>query len=153
MHKHEPSDYHCPLCSFIVGNESEYNAKTDIVYEDNKIMAFISPKWWPNNPGNIMIVPKEHVENIYNISDELLSYIHLFSKKVALAIKNTYGADGVSIRQHNEPHSGQDVWHFHLHVFPRWENDKLYQSHDDKKFVSAEERKVYADKIRSSLQE
>ena len=148
MFSHEPEEYICPLCLLAKGGEGNLNRRSDIVYEDEEIVAFVSPKWWVNNPGNILIIPREHVENIYDISDEILSKIQCLGKKVALGIKETYKSDGVSFRQHNEPAGGQDVWHYHLHVFPRWEGDDLYINHNNKSFVSPEERNVYAQKLR-----
>jgi len=43
-------------------------------------------------------------------------------------MKQAWKCDGVSTRQHNEPAGNQDVWHYHMHVFPRWDNDDLYGS-------------------------
>lgn len=112
------------------------------------VVAYMSPKWWVNNPGNVMVIPRKHVENIYDIEDELLSRVQIVGKKIALAIKEAYGCDGVSFRQHNEPAGNQGVWHFHLHVFPRWEDDDLYKNHDNKRFVEEGERKEYSNKLR-----
>lgn len=139
------------MCNFVEGKFTDYNTETDKVYESDDLLAFISPKWWVNNPGNVIIIPKQHFENLYDLPDELLIDIHLLSKKISIAMKNSYDCDGISTRQHNEPDGGQDVWHYHLHIFPRWENDKLYQNHDNKRFVSAEERKEYAQKLKELL--
>ncbi|MEK7572043.1 MAG: HIT domain-containing protein [Patescibacteria group bacterium] len=148
MFNHEPKDEQCSFCSFANGNETEFNKRSDVVFEDDIVIAFISPKWWINNSGHVIVIPKKHFENIYDISDDLLSYVHIVAKKVAIALKETYHCDGTSVRQHNEPAGNQDMWHFHVHVFPRYENDELYKQHDDKRFVSVEERTSYADKLR-----
>ena len=152
MFNHEPEDYTCLFCSFVAGVETEYNQKQDVVFENERILAFISPKWWPNNPGNVIIIPKLHIENIYDIDDATLSETSIIGKQIGIAMRQIYGCDGISFRQHNEPHGGQDVWHYHLHVFPRWEKDNLYQNHDDKKFVSPEIRLSYAIKLREILE-
>jgi len=79
------------------------------------------------------------------------SYAHRIqdiAKEVALAFKKVYKCDGVSTRQHNEPAGGQDVWHYHLHVFPRYENDNLYQNLSLAEFVPFEQRNVYAERLR-----
>jgi histidine triad (HIT) family protein len=147
MFNHEPESYNCPFCNFIAGNETEYNAKQDIVFEDDETLAFISPKWWVNNPGNVIIIPKKHVEHIYDIDDELLAKVQIVGKKIATAIKKTYACDGVSFRQHNELAGNQDVWHYHLHIFPRWEKDDLYLNYKNKSFVPLENRLEYATKL------
>jgi len=152
MYNHAPSEYDCPICKFILrGEESEHNMLDDIVYQGNGTSAFISPKWWPNNPGHVMVVPKMHYENIYDIPNNLLSQINLTAKIIALAMKKAYQCAGVSTRQHNEPAGNQDLWHFHLHIFPRYTNDNLYLSHDQAKYVSPKLRKPYADKLRRSI--
>ena len=114
MFNHEPKNYNCPLCVITQGKEVELTKREDVIFEDKEVVAYISPKWWVNNPGNVIVIPRKHVENIYDISDELLCKIQAVGKKVATAIKETYGCDGVSLRQHNEPAGGQDIWHFHL---------------------------------------
>lgn len=152
MFNHEPLGAFCPFCNLIKGDESEYNTKNDIVYEDDEIIAFISPSQSSLSPGNVLVVPKEHVENIYDINDELLSKVQIVGKKVAFAMKKGYECEGVSFRQHNEPAGYQDVWHYHLHVFPRWTNDELYPNYKNHKFVSKEERWEQAEKLAIHLQ-
>lgn len=70
------------------------------------------------------------------------------SKKVTIALKNTYKCDGTSTRQHNEPAGNQDVFHFHLHVFPRYKGDNLYLKHKDTYWPTEDERKLYAEKLK-----
>lgn len=152
MFNHEPEDYQCPFCNLLAGKETDYNSKQDIICEDAEVLAFISPKWWVNNPGNVIVIPKQHVENVYDISDELLAKVQIVAKNVAIAMKEVYQCDGTSMRQHNEPAGNQDTWHYHLHIFPRWENDDLYLNHLNKKFVPVAEREVYAQKMISYFQ-
>ena len=148
MYNHEPKDYDCPFCKLIRGEEDEINKLSCVVYEDKKTMAYVAPKWWINNPGNVLVVPNEHIENIYDISDELLANVYKTVKKIALAIKESYPADGISTRQHNEPAGNQDVWHLHVHVFPRYEGDELYKNHDQKEWVTIEKRVEFAQKLK-----
>lgn len=148
MYNHEPIGYTCPFCLIVKGVENEqlYTKQEDIVYRDECITVFIASDWWENNKGHIIIIPNEHIENIYDLPSELSNRIHEMEKKVALALKETYKCDGVSSRQHNEPYGGQDVWHYHLHVFPRYENDNFYKT--DRVKSKPEERLEYAEKIR-----
>ena len=64
---------------------------------------------------------------------------------------STYDCQGISTRQHNEPAGDQDVWHFHVHVYPRYDNDDLYKNHDRKAFVDATARAPFAEKLRHFL--
>lgn len=62
------------------------------------------------------------------------------------------GCDGTSTRQHNEPAGSQDVWHLHVPVFPRYEGDRLYERHEEKRWASPEERAPYAANVRAALE-
>ncbi len=151
MH-HEPENYLCPFCDWLSGNETEFKQNSDIVFQDNIVTAFISPKWWINNPGHVIVIPNSHRENIYDIDDATLAHLSITTKHIAQALRTTYeGCSGTSTRQHNEPDGNQDVWHFHTHVFPRYPGDKLYENHANKRFVSPTERAPYATRLREYL--
>jgi histidine triad (HIT) family protein len=151
MVEHAPPDSRCPFCRFVRGGETIDNSQGAVVYRDNEVMAFVSPKWWPHNPGNLIIIPTHHFENIYTLPDALLSHLMVVAKQLARALKAAYGCDGTSFRQHNEPGGDQEVLHFHLHLFPRYFGDDLYRKTDEHRFAAAEERAVYAQKLRSFL--
>lgn len=145
---HEPAKYSCPFCKLLHGIDDEFANQNDIVYQNEFATAKISPKWWVNNPGHVLVVPNKHYENLYDIPEELLVEVYKVVQKVAIAIRSTYGCVGTSTRQHNEPAGNQDVWHLHVHVFPRYEGDGLYINHENNRFVPAEERAPYAQKLR-----
>lgn len=151
MITHAPNDYICPFCDWLAGNETEYKQNNDIVWQDEHTLAFVSPKWWVNNPGHVIVIPKKHYENIYDIPEEVLAKTYNTVKKMAIAIKKAYKSDGTSTRQHNEPAGNQDVWHLHVHVYPRYTDDNLYQNHENKRFVSPEERVEYVRKLKERL--
>ena len=149
MHNHEPKDYICPFCLIVEGVENEhlYTKQADIVYKNNFVTAFISSGWWKNNKGHVIIIPNNHFENIYDLADDISSEIHKLERKIAIAFKEVYKCDGVSSRQHNEPSGNQDVWHYHLHVFPRYKNDNLYLT--DRELSKPEERIEYANSLKA----
>jgi histidine triad (HIT) family protein len=148
---HEPEGYDCPFCRLVAGEETEHNRQADVVYRSEDVIAFISPKWWRNNPGHVLVVPNEHVENIYAISEQSLAAVSAVAKKIAIAMRATYVCDGTSTRQHNEPGGDQDVWHFHVHVFPRFVGDELYAHHADCRWPGTDERTPFAEKLRAHL--
>ena len=65
-------------------------------------------------------------------------------QRVAVAMRAAYACDGISVRQHNEPAGGQDVWHLHVHVFPRYDGDRLYERNLEARWVATDERAGYA---------
>jgi len=155
MHTNAPEGYLCPLCCIAQGIEREdfpYTKQQDIFYQDTQLTAFVSSHWWPNNRGHVIIIPNRHTENLYDMPDEELAAIHSLSRTIALAFKETYGCDGVSTRQHNEPAGDQDVWHYHLHVFPRYLDDQLYIRNAEKFLSHPAERLAYAEKLRGYFQ-
>ena len=113
------------------------------------VTAFVSSHQWPNNPGNTIVIPNEHFENIYDLPVHLASRIHELARALALAMKAVYACDGVSTRQHNEPAGNQDVWHYHLHVTPRYTGDGFYVSQCA--LMLGDERARHAHKLRAQL--
>jgi len=148
---HAPAGYDCPFCRLLRGVDSELNTQSDIVYRDERTTAFISPKWWPANHGHVLVVPNVHVENLYAIAEDDLCAVSATVKRIAIALKVAYRCDGVSTRQHNEPAGNQDVWHLHVHVFPRYAGDRLYQRHEEQHWTTRAEREPYAEQLRAVL--
>ena len=75
------------------------------------------------------MVPKAHYENLYDLEDPAALDIHRLTRRIAIVLKEVFDCDGTSTRQHNEPAGNQnDLWHLHVHVFPRFEGDNLYGS-------------------------
>jgi histidine triad (HIT) family protein len=151
MYNHAPENYVCPFCLLVAGIENQHvqSVQSDIVYRDDSVTAFIGSGQWKNNHGNAIIVPNEHFENIYDLPIRYAQDIHKVAKMLALAMKTVYACDGVSTRQHNEPGGSQDVWHYHLHVTPRYQGDNYYATHREP--MSVDERAIHADKIRNHL--
>lgn len=96
-------------------------------------------------------MPNDHFENMYELPAEMAAEIHRVAQLAALAMKNTYHCDGISTRQHNEPAGNQDVWHYHLHVYPRYTGDNLYMTTGY--YTMPDDRPFYAEKLRSWIQE
>ncbi|HET8709002.1 MAG TPA: HIT domain-containing protein [Candidatus Saccharimonadales bacterium] len=153
MFNHEPENYDCPFCNLLAGHESKFNQLNDIVYQNEYATATIAPKWWINNPGHVLVIPNKHFENIYDIPEEYLTEVYNLVKRVAIAIRSTYGCEGTSTRQHNEPAGNQDVWHLHVHLYPRYTGDGLYKNHENTRFAEPDERLPYAEKLRKFLAE
>ena len=79
----------------------------------------------PLNMGHTLVIPKTHFVDIFDIPEEQLSQVHKIAKQISFAIKKATNADGISIIQQNGKAAGQDIFHFHVHVVPRFEGQKL----------------------------
>ena len=99
----------------------------DIVYEDENSLAFLDIN--PVHVGHVLIIPKEHFTNIYEMRDEIVGDIYKIAKKISCVVKDTMLADGVNIIMNNDKASGQVVFHAHVHVIPRFTNDGLEMWH------------------------
>ena len=148
---HEPAGYSCPFCRLAQGIFDERNRPADIVAVTERAYARIAPKWWPANPGAVLVIPREHVENIYDLSPEVGQAVWELTQQVAIGMRSSYDCEGTSIRQHNEPAGNQDVWHLHVHVFPRHADDRLYQRQDEARWVSPSDREPFALRLREAL--
>ena len=125
MHNHAPDDYTCLFCCLVQDIEYEHNQlqQADIVHQNEMAAAFIATRRFPRNPGHVLVIPNQHFENIYDLPLTIATQIHALAREVALAMKVAYGCDGILIRQHNEPAGGQHVFHYHMHVIPRYTAD------------------------------
>jgi histidine triad (HIT) family protein len=94
-----------------------------VAFRDNQTAVFPSRGQQPRNLGHMLVVPVRHVEQIYEIDEDLAGPLMATLARVAAAVKSVCSADGVSIRQNNGEHGGQDVFHVHFHVVPRFAGD------------------------------
>ena len=93
------------------------------VYEDDDFKAILDVN--PAARGHVIILPKNHAANIYELPDEDASKIMIVAKKIATAIEKAYHCDGVNILQNNGEAAGQTVFHLHVHVIPRFKGDTV----------------------------
>ena len=149
MHNHAPQEYRCPFCVLIQGKESIENQlkQTDIVFQTADVTAFMATRKYPNNQGHVLVIPNKHFENIYDLPVDILAKVHALGRDVALAMKSEYHCDGIMLRQNNEPAGDQNIWHYHLHVIPRYQNDGFHNA--QKSPFEAEERAEYAQRLRT----
>lgn len=94
------------------------------VYEDNETFAFLDIN--PANYGHTLVIPKKPYKNIYEIPTVLAGKLFQTVQKIAVAVKKSVEAEGINIVMNNESAAGQIVFHAHVHVLPRFENDGGY---------------------------
>ncbi len=92
---------------------------TNTVYEDETFRVIMD--LGPASPGHMLILPKEHYENLYELPEETAAAAMKLAKKLAIAAKEALNADGINVVQNNGAVAGQTVMHYHLHVIPRFE--------------------------------
>ena len=132
----------CIFCKIIAGE-----IPCTKVYEDDVSFAFLDIN--PINLGHTLLIPKDHHENLHEIPENLLSRLMPPLKKLANAIKESVRADGINIGQNNGSAAGQVVYHYHVHIIPRFSGDGL--KHWPGKPYLLDEAAEIAEKIKSHL--
>jgi histidine triad (HIT) family protein len=141
----------CVFCRFLAGEETESNRAADVVLRTDRVTAFVSPRAWPGNEGNVIVVPNAHVRELESAPDEVIAAVFTAAARVARAMRDAYGCDGTSLRQHNGAGAGQEIDHLHVHVFPRHEGDRLYERTEEHRFAPPEERARLASELKRCL--
>ena len=128
----------CIFCKLANGN-----IPVEPVYEDDIVKAIFDAS--PANAGHILIIPKEHVSNIYELDDELAAHIFKVAARLARALKTSLDYDGLNVLQNNGEAAGQTVFHFHMHLIPRFAGDGVnvcweQQTPDEEKLSEIREK-------------
>jgi histidine triad (HIT) family protein len=108
---------HCIFCKIANG---EFSSET--IYEDEYVRAVLDIH--PISPGHTMILPKAHAETILDVPDDKERHIFSAVKKVTELLKTTLKPDGFTIGINHGKWAGQAVDHLHIHIIPRWKDDK-----------------------------
>jgi histidine triad (HIT) family protein len=146
--KNAPVGYECPFCR-LAETLPVPAAESAVVLVQPNVFAFVPLHHYGGIRGNCLVAPRLHFENVLEIPDELGNEFFRATRLLAQAMRRAFGCEGISTRQHNGPAGDQDVWHFHLHVFPRFHNDELHAG--QKALYATEERRDAADRLRTAL--
>ena len=133
----------CIFCRIADGAE-----RASIVWDDPLAFGMMSLE--QPTPYKVLMIPKEHVENIFELSDPLAAALFQATVKVARAVRRVSGCPGLNLVQSNGSAGHQDVFHFHLHIIPRFQGDSIVLKWDNK----VEERArldQLAEEIRAAL--
>lgn len=120
----------------------------DIVYEDADILAFLDIS--PIRKGHTLIIPKKECVNILDADAETLSKMITVAQKVAQALTKTVGAAGINLHMNNGHEAGQDVFHAHMHIIPRFEKGETFIIPNHEKYTDNESSEL-AQKIKATI--
>ena len=108
----------CIFCKIAAGD-----IPSATIYEDNDFRVILD--FEPASKGHALILPKEHYANLYELSDELAAKALIVAKKVITKMTGILGCDGYNVVQNNGEAAGQTVFHFHIHLIPRYKDDNV----------------------------
>ena len=133
----------CIFCKLANGD-----IPTNALYEDDIVKAIFDLS--PASKGHIIILSKEHYDNIYAIDEKTAAHVFKVATKLAKAIKEALNCDGMNILQNNGEIAGQTVFHFHIHIIPRYVGDNVKFTWSQGK-ISEDEIKDLTKKIQDSF--
>lgn len=114
------ADRDCIFCGIAAGE-----SPAEKLYEDEAVFAIMDIFPW--NPGHVLVIPRTHAADIWEISAADAASVMKVAHRLAPAIRDAVGADGMNLLQSNGRAAWQAVDHFHLHLIPRWDGDRLVQ--------------------------
>jgi histidine triad (HIT) family protein len=111
----------CIFCKIIAGE-----IPSAAMYEDQDFKVILDI--FPAAKGHAIIIPKKHCANLYELDDDTASKALLVARKIAKAMMAELNCDGINLLQNNGEAAGQSVFHFHIHLIPRYKNDTVKMS-------------------------
>jgi histidine triad (HIT) family protein len=111
-------DEDCIFCKIVTGD-----LPSERVDEDEHTIAFMDINPWTR--GHALVIPRNHSKNLYEVADEDLEHAVTAAKRLATRMRDNLGAEGVNLLNCCEPAAWQTVFHLHIHVIPRWQDDPL----------------------------
>jgi len=134
----------CIFCRIVAGE-----IPCSKVYEDSLFIAFLDIN--PVHKGHLLLVPKRHFVNMLDTPDREAEDIYKIARDLSKAVIEATGCDGVNLLQNNNAAAGQEVFHSHLHIIPRYEGDGLHFASIKKEYDDFDEMGAMADKIKGCL--
>ncbi len=104
----------CLFCKIVAGEIPAH-----MVYEDERSLAFLDIR--PASRGHTLVIPRQHAATIADISPESLAATMVSAQAVARVLRSKLKPDGMNVFQNNGTAAGQEIFHYHLHLVPRWE--------------------------------
>ncbi len=115
---------------------------TNSIYEDEDFNVILDAA--PATKGHALILPKEHADNLYELPEETAGKVMVLAKKLATRMTDKLSCDGFNLVQNNGTVAGQTVFHFHLHLIPRYQGDGQGIAWEPRE-VAADEQKTIRD--------
>ena len=150
----EQVEFNCIFCTIVAKR-----APAAIVYESDGAIAFLDIH--PVTAGHTLVIPKKHCRNLFDLDDASGAAVMHASRVVARALRKAFNADGLTVLQSNERAGGQDVFHYHAHLAPRFVGDGLMSRDGNQRRMhlgergdpSLEDLEKVAEKIRAQIKE
>ena len=134
-------DENCIFCKIGAGAIPSYQ-----LYEDDDFKVFLDLS--PTSFGHALIIPKEHYKNLFELDDNIAAKALVLAKKIGTAMMQALHCDGLNILQNNGEIAGQTMFHFHIHLIPRYENDNTKIIFDQNSLNEEDAKKIQEEMAR-----
>ncbi|ROR23663.1 histidine triad (HIT) family protein [Mobilisporobacter senegalensis] len=121
----------CIFCKIAAGE-----IPSACVYEDDDFKAILDIS--PASKGHVIIIPKNHADNIFDLTKDEAAKVFVIAANIGKILMNELNCDGLNVLQNNGAAAGQTVFHFHMHLIPRFENDKVKITWTSTKYIEGE---------------
>lgn len=119
------------------------------VYEDDLVIAILDIQ--QATKGHTLVIPKKPFVNIFEIEDNVLQHLITITKKISIAINKAFDPSGINLLNNNGSMAGQTVFHYHMHILPRYNNDSIETLFNTKLVITKEDYENRAALIRAAL--
>ena len=126
----------CIFCKIANGD-----IPSSTIYEDDFFRVILDLS--PATKGHALILPKQHMADIFEMNEDLAAKVFVLANKIAKAMKEALGCDGLNIVQNNGSTAGQTVFHFHMHLIPRYGKD------ENKKIIEWDQNEFSEEEMKS----
>jgi len=136
----------CVFCKII-----NHEIPGHILFENNNILVFLDIS--QTTKGHTLIIPKKHISNVFDMSEEDMAHVFSAVPRIANALKTAFNVEGMNIVNNNEIVAGQTVFHYHVHLIPRYEKTDSFQINytNNMEQYSTEDLMTLKDEVKKKL--
>ncbi len=137
----------CQFCKIV-----DRSIKSEILYETESSISFLDHR--PVSKGHALVISKRHFQNILDVEEETMCDVMKVAKGISARINDIYHPAGINLIQNNGELAGQTVFHFHVHVIPRYDDDynrRLGIEAQKRVKVPASNLEMVAEELRGAL--
>ena len=141
------SEPDCPFCEIVQREDPD----TREVYRDEHVVAFFPLE--PATLGHTLVVPREHLADVWSLDEQTAERIAVATTRLSRVVKDTLTPEGLNIIQSNGKAATQTVFHLHVHIVPRWENDAVGRIWPPETHYSEKQKDDAWERLRSACRE
>jgi len=138
------SEADCPFCEIVRGDDADARE----IFRDENIVAFFPPE--PATLGHTLVVPRRHIRDIWGLDENVAMQLARVTLRLARVMRNALQPEGLNVIQSNGEAATQTVYHLHIHLVPRWEDDALGRIWPPETHYSESEKDAAWERLRTA---